>query len=371
MQNGTASDRVQWQPRDNIAIFVRTLHLLDLDLLPDFPSITESTLRVSSKAPSNLQHRVKSIEWALYRLYELYDPDDTRVKLQPYFPPSTPINSLNLRTGLYKALTELKKNGLLPRDVVLRKTMLDECKGEKFEEVLAAFGMLVLRQPKQGRTRQKPAADSITVPQPPQAEQIVPLIIAHRVSLQASLRKRQHLRAQTNAALQELQTQRDDIARRMQILSAQAEQLEDVSPEDGERLQEELTHAFSADRRWAEYILRGRPASTLTDQIVPSTTSTDRIAPSTEKDVDEPMREVLASIYKCEQWTQHLESLRDSLLPVSEVEGTSTATNTAAPAQRHANLVEDATRPATVASRPKPRFDRHQGMTLGNLSPCS
>ena len=60
-------------------------------------------------------------------------------KLQPFFPPLEPLQSLNLRAALYRSLNELKKNGVLGRESVLRKTMLDECKGDKFYEILVMF----------------------------------------------------------------------------------------------------------------------------------------------------------------------------------------------------------------------------------------
>ena len=59
--------------RGSIALFVKCLHLLDLDLLDDWPSINEETF--SAKASSqSIQARLKGVEWSLYRLFELYDP---------------------------------------------------------------------------------------------------------------------------------------------------------------------------------------------------------------------------------------------------------------------------------------------------------
>lgn len=53
--------------------------------------------------------------------------------------------SINLRAGILRSLEAAKKNGVLGKDAILRKTMLDECKGERLEEVLAAFSTAVLR----------------------------------------------------------------------------------------------------------------------------------------------------------------------------------------------------------------------------------
>lgn len=62
----------QWPGRGHLSSFVRCLHLLDLDLLEDWPGITVQTLSARSAA-QNLQQRVKAVEWSLFRLFELYD----------------------------------------------------------------------------------------------------------------------------------------------------------------------------------------------------------------------------------------------------------------------------------------------------------
>ncbi|KIW55657.1 hypothetical protein PV05_04388 [Exophiala xenobiotica] len=247
--------RSQWHPRGHIAIFLRTLHLLDLNFLPDFPDISESTFH-AAKAPANLQQRFKGVEWALYRLFELYDPGETRTTLKPHFPPSTPKESLSLRAALYKSLTELKKNGVLPRETVLRKTMLDECKGEKFEELLAAFAMVVLRQRVDvdliTTTGQVKGKRSSLADRRCDEEHIVPLILAHRVSLQKSLAKRRDLRERAATQAQELETQRQEIARRTQIAS-QNDELEQMSEQEYEALVGRVNHAFNQGGRCRQY----------------------------------------------------------------------------------------------------------------------
>src|SRR5690606_21427828 len=67
-------------------------------------------------------------------------------KLNQFFPPADQVQSLNLRAALLKLLDQAKKAGSLGRDTVIRKTMLDDCRGERLEEVLAAFSFAVLRK---------------------------------------------------------------------------------------------------------------------------------------------------------------------------------------------------------------------------------
>ncbi|KKY21495.1 hypothetical protein UCRPC4_g03599 [Phaeomoniella chlamydospora] len=135
----------KWHGPTHITTFLRVIRLLNLDKLEDWPGISEATF--SGRAVSqNLQQKLKGTEWALYRLFELWDPQETGDKLKPFFPPLAPLQSKNLRAALFRCLSDVKRDGFLGREAVLRKTMLDECKGEKFEEVLSSFAMAVLRK---------------------------------------------------------------------------------------------------------------------------------------------------------------------------------------------------------------------------------
>ena len=68
---------IAWNARSSISIFVRTLHLLDLHLLDDWPDITEQTL--STRSPhQSLQQRILAVEWSLFRLFEKYSPRETQ-----------------------------------------------------------------------------------------------------------------------------------------------------------------------------------------------------------------------------------------------------------------------------------------------------
>src|SRR5690242_9928153 len=66
-------------------------------------------------------------------------------KLKPFFPPLDQVQSINLRAALLRSLELAKKSGALGRDAIVRKTMLDECRGERLEEVLSAFSSAVLK----------------------------------------------------------------------------------------------------------------------------------------------------------------------------------------------------------------------------------
>ena len=83
-------------PPSDVKLFVTNLRLIDLDLRPDWPAITAQTF--SSKNADQKQ-RIGGVEWALFRLFEIWDPAETsqvgnidanNAELQLTFVPETP-----------------------------------------------------------------------------------------------------------------------------------------------------------------------------------------------------------------------------------------------------------------------------------------
>ena len=109
-----------------------------------------------------------------------------------------PLQSLNLRAAIFRCLNELKKNGTLGRDVIVRKTFFDDCKGERVQELLVSFSTLVLRKVLAAGHDGKPciAARLATAKNVTAKEQqsFLPLAVAHRASLTAVLQKKRDLR---------------------------------------------------------------------------------------------------------------------------------------------------------------------------------
>ncbi|ETN42897.1 uncharacterized protein HMPREF1541_02055 [Cyphellophora europaea CBS 101466] len=235
-----------WTGRSHISTFIRCLHLLDLDVLDDWPGITVQTFSTRS-ATQNLQQRVRAVEWSLFRLFELYDPQLSRDKLRPFFPPQSHLQSQNLRAALLRVLTDAKKSGIFSRDVVLRKTTLDECKGEKFEELLSTFAMVVLRKHLQNHR------DGVTSVEETDDRTCLPLIIAHRVTLGAQLDQRRGLVAKLDEHERHISARKErlaDLKGRLQRHQATDSRIHD----DIERL---LRDAWTADSRWVTALLRG------------------------------------------------------------------------------------------------------------------
>lgn len=68
--NGTANGLIS---PSNPALLLANLRLLDLDLHTDWPGITIQALSTRDQ-----KQRIRCVEWALFRLFELWDPEETR-----------------------------------------------------------------------------------------------------------------------------------------------------------------------------------------------------------------------------------------------------------------------------------------------------
>ncbi|KAI4176682.1 MAG: hypothetical protein LQ346_007847 [Caloplaca aetnensis] len=242
--------------------FLTNLRLLDLDLQEDWPSIT-TELFATKNARANQKQRIQCVEWALYQLFQLWNPKETKNKLQPFFPAYDALRSINLRAALFRCLNDLKKDGVLGKDITIRKSMFDDCGGERFEELLASFSILVLqkrlqRQACSNATTSRRLATGRSISAQEQRS-LLPLAIAHQAALKALLQRKAQLRqryadleALLKAKEQQLLAKVDDLAQ------ADMECSVDAVPD---RTVRDIHHAFEKDWQgdagWIKSIIEG------------------------------------------------------------------------------------------------------------------
>ncbi|KAJ5172747.1 hypothetical protein N7492_005340 [Penicillium capsulatum] len=247
---------LDWSPPSHLTVFIRNLKLLQLDQREDWPDITLRTLSPSSQ---NQRQRTRLVEWALYYLFTIWDPDSAQNKLRPFFPPLEPLQSVNLRAALFRALTELKKNGDLGRETILCKTMLDDCKGEKFDELLAVFSTAVLRKLVAASASDmlwNPAMRISTVSSISAVEyqNIFPLILAHQVSLSAAGGRRAGARETYDQFSRLLDDKKIELAERADHGIDHANDLPQI---DSETLTHEIRSNWLGSQEWATALLDG------------------------------------------------------------------------------------------------------------------
>jgi hypothetical protein len=186
-------------------------------------------------------------------------------KLRPFFPPLETLQSLNLRTALFRCLEHAKKDGILGRDSVLRKSMLDDCKGERLEEILAVFSNAVLKNVIQtaGESSASPIAQRLALENFSYAGEravLSALILAHKVSLHSQLQEKEDANARYHDFADLLNLVDRRITRRheqLKLASKERGPPDALSSRDIRALQDEVEKNWSGREEWLESILYG------------------------------------------------------------------------------------------------------------------
>ncbi|KGO49093.1 hypothetical protein PEXP_011420 [Penicillium expansum] len=247
---------LDWLAPSHLDVFIRNLKLLDLDQREDWPGISLRALTLTSQ---NQRHRIRLIEWALYHLYTVWDPETAQNKLRPFFPPLEPLQSVNLRAALFRCLGELKKNGDLGREIILRKTMLDDCKGDKFEELLAGFSTVVLRKAVAVSADEMPLNPAMklsitTAMTLTDYQNLLPLILAHQVSLGSAGERHARIREASDRFSQLLDDKKVELTERADQESGGF--MDDMHSKP-ESLTRELQTNWLGSDEWATALLEG------------------------------------------------------------------------------------------------------------------
>lgn len=248
----------------HLVLFLTNVRLLDLDLRNDWPDITAVTFSTKD-SQQNQKKRISCVEWVLYRLFLLWDEEETRNKLSPFFPPLEPLQSINLRAALFRCLDQVKKKGVLGRDTVLRKTMLDECKGERLEEVLSVFSTAVVKKLVLGEQNHHghPIAVQLSTEDfsyMGERDVLAAINLVYRGVMSKDLRKRELRAAQLEDFTKLLDLKDRQLVRREEKLkelrSARGDQ-ECVTTEESGRLRAQLQKNWTGDNEWLQIILHG------------------------------------------------------------------------------------------------------------------
>ncbi|KAH6856267.1 HAUS augmin-like complex subunit 6 N-terminus-domain-containing protein [Chaetomium sp. MPI-CAGE-AT-0009] len=249
----------------HLSLFLANLRLLDFDLHPQWPDINALTFSTRDAAGGQ-KKRVQSVEWALYHLFKLWDPEEARNKLQPFFPPLDQVQSINLRAALLRGLEQAKKNGVLGRDAVVRKTMLDECKGERLEEVLAVFSSAVLKKvvaKHQLNGGGYPALAQMLALEDRgysgERTELTALVLAHRVSLRRMLNEKNASRARFKEFSVLLADKEKAIIKKREAAEAaiRSKQGKVVTDEQRREVRRTVQNNWTGDERWMEALLHG------------------------------------------------------------------------------------------------------------------
>lgn len=201
--------------------------------------------------------------------------------------------------------------------------MLDECKGEKFEEVLGAFSTLVLQRvleaeqnPQTTRARRLALAQRLT---PEEQQSLLPIAIAHQSSLSTLLRKKARLRLRYREFKTVLDTKQLEIRTKANNHElSKAGEMRVGPPENIRRLKEYFELHWQGDARWIDDIfghgkqgtidpLLDTPFSDLWTRLTDSTA--DQPAPKQQGLLQQLEERVAAQEARLKQWKQFREDL--------------------------------------------------------------
>lgn len=159
---------------------------------------------------------------------------------------------MNLRAALLRQLTELKKDGVLGPNIILRKTMLDECKGDKFEELLAAFSIVVLKRVAKVDTHVK-------------KENQIPLVLSYRKGIQRDLEKRKEIDLNARQQHRAIKASQETVSEQANALRYRKPPR---IPENADLIRSILRENWIGDYSWTDTILSGTPLRSDDDQGV-------------------------------------------------------------------------------------------------------
>ncbi len=211
--------------------------------------------------------------------------------------------------------------------------MLDECKGEKFEEVLGAFSTLVLQRvleaeqnPQPTRARRLALAQRLTSEE---QQSLLPLAIAHRSSLSTLLRKKARLRLKYREFKTVLDAKQLEIRTKANNHEAsKAGEIRVGPPENLRRLKEYFELHWQGDSRWIDDIfgqgkqgtidpLLDTPFSDLWTRLTDS--AADQPAPKQQGLLQQLEERIAAQEARLKQWKQFREDLEITSTKVENV----------------------------------------------------
>ena len=144
--------------------------------------------------------------------------------------------------------------------------MLDDCAGDRFEELLAVFSTVVLRKVvlTEGSGEDGAVVRELATEDNISSEEqnlILPLVCAHRASLAALLRKRELLRSRYRDCSEVLQSKSESITRRHEQLNADTEGStydNDIGAIEAEALTRQVRESWLGEAGWAKLVIGGR-----------------------------------------------------------------------------------------------------------------
>ncbi|KAJ6258458.1 hypothetical protein Dda_6499 [Drechslerella dactyloides] len=168
-----------------VGLLLTNLRLLDLPVHPDLP-VNEETFSLG-------KNKSKAFEHIAHHIFYRYDPVESRSRFAGTWPIYEPAQSKNFRAAVINWLNDLKKAGVLHNAVIIRKSMFDECQGDRYEELLLALSTMALKkcvEQEHGDALGNSIAFDEVLSLQPNSDTVSALSIAYQNSLRRTLQRR-------------------------------------------------------------------------------------------------------------------------------------------------------------------------------------
>jgi hypothetical protein len=153
---------------------------------------------------------------------------------------------------------------VLGRDSVLRKTMLDECKGDKFYELLSIFSNVALKKVLAARDAKEVNLPMVrklaTAPMLSVATQqsLLPLAIAHKASLVSILKRKEQRRRRYKDFEEMLDHKAEDINQRIRKSKDTPRAKRPAVPQrEADAIKKQLKDNWIGNQKWLDIMLHG------------------------------------------------------------------------------------------------------------------
>ncbi|CAZ82828.1 unnamed protein product [Tuber melanosporum] len=242
-----------------VSLLLTNLRLLDYD------GEAEDSFPVTPDVFTSLKNKGKAFEHIVYHLFSSFDPEECAIRLEGCWPIYEPAQSREFRNVVFKWLTDLKRAGQLG-NILVRKTLMDDCSGERYEELLLALSTTVLKDRIENGFFKDVAQGTYAYNQTssPAPRDLKVLTLAHQASLSQLLHARRLSKAQWASFSAFLDTKETEISALSQsLIRSSAEDTQKSLPRGYEEdVLRKWRNNWLGDQRWLDILLQGDPEFT-------------------------------------------------------------------------------------------------------------
>ena len=176
-----------------------------------------------------------------------------------------------LRGAAFKRLNDLKNDGIFGKEVTIHRTLFNDCKGPKFEELLAVFSTAVLLELVKRNQNDRSITRKLLLESRFNAESSNTVALAYRASFSRQLYERETLGRRWQKFGQSLDSKVHELDQRALVIEETVSSIPTrrVPKRTLDRLRRHLAENWKGDPQWIDIVLRS-------DKHIPQRTLLER-----------------------------------------------------------------------------------------------